>query len=159
MQPVTAELAVAPAYAFLGTVAIVHARSEPTLGGYSLTELRAARGNQAPLHSHDHDDEGFYVLEGELRLHVGPGTLCLGPGQCAVAPRSVPHTFVVESEQARWLVVSNGGFDRFVGEIGQPLADAEQPCAGVEPPPVERILEVAAGHGIQILGPPGTLPS
>lgn len=114
--------------------------------------------NQPPLHSHDHDDEGFYVLEGEVRLHVGPDTLCLGPGQCAVAPRGVPRTSVVESERATRLVTSNGGFDRHVREIGAPLADADQ-SLDVELPPMERILEIATAHGIQILGPPGTLPS
>jgi hypothetical protein len=54
--------------------------------------------------------------------------------------------------------MSNGGFDRFVREIGQPLTDAAQ-SPEAELPPMERILEVSAAHGIQILGPPGTLPS
>lgn len=158
MQPLTSEPAVAPAYAFFGTTAIVRARSEQTMGEYSVTELRTVKGNQSPLHSHDRDDEGFYILEGEVRLHAGPDTVCLGPGQCAVVPRGVPHTYVVESEHAAWLVLSNGGFDRFVREIGQPLIDASQPLADVEPPPMERIIDVSAAHGIEILGPPGALP-
>lgn len=158
MQPSASESALAPAYAFFGTTAIIHARSKQTHGMYSLVELRAPMGNQPPLHLHDHDDEGFHVLEGQVRVHIGPDTLCLGPGQCAVAPRGIPHTYVVESEWATWLVVSNGGFDRFIREIGEPLEDAEEQ-RDVELPPMERILEVSAANGIQILGPPGTLPS
>jgi mannose-6-phosphate isomerase-like protein (cupin superfamily) len=162
MQSNTAEAIVAPAYAFFGTVAIVQARSEQTAGTYSLVEIRALKGNQPPLHCHDRDDEGFYVLEGEVRLHVGAHTLCLGPGQSAVAPHGVPHTYVVESEHARWLVISNAGFDRFVQELGEPLTDAEPDLAQAfhaAPPPMERVLEVFAAHGIELLGPPGTLPS
>ena len=162
MQPIAAEPTLAPAYAFFGTVAVVQAASEQTAGAYSLIEMRAGKGNQPPLHSHDRDDEGFYVLEGEVRVHVGPDTLCLGPGQCAVAPRGVPHTYVVESDRARWLVMSNGGFDHFVRDLGEPLADAEadvEQALEVQPPPMERILEVFAAHDIQLLGPPGTLPS
>jgi mannose-6-phosphate isomerase-like protein (cupin superfamily) len=157
VQPTASEPTIAPAYAFFGTTAIVQASSEQTNGEYALIEIRTVRGNQPPLHSHDRDDEGFYVLEGEVRLHVGPDTLCLGPGQCAVAPRGIPHTYVVESERATWLVTSNGGFDRYIREIGEPLADADQ-SLDVELPPMERILEISTAHGIQILGPPGTLP-
>jgi quercetin dioxygenase-like cupin family protein len=109
MHPIAAQPTAAPAYAFFDTVAIVRATSEQTMGHYSLLEIRSHRGQQPPLHSHDHDDEGFYVLDGEVRLHVGPDTICLGPGQCAVAPRDIPHTYVVESERATWLVASNGG--------------------------------------------------
>ena len=161
MQSIAAEpTTVAPAYAFFGTIAIVRAASEQTTDAYSLVEMRSGKGNQPPLHSHDRDDEGFYVLEGEVRVHVGPDTLCLGPGQCAVAPRGVPHTYVVESERARWLVSSNGGFDRFVRELGEPLADADSELAlDGEPPAMERVLEVFAAYDIQLLGPPGTLPS
>jgi len=128
------------------------------MGAYSLIGIRTVKGNQPPLHSHDHDDEGFFVLEGEVGLHVGPDTLCLGPRQCAVAPRGIPHTYVVESERASWLVMSNAGFDRYIRGTGEPLADAEEPL-DVELPPIERILEISTAHGIQILGPPGTLPS
>jgi quercetin dioxygenase-like cupin family protein len=162
VQPIAAEPTLAPAYAFFGTVAVVQAASEQTAGAYSLIELRAVKGNQPPLHSHDRDDEGFYVLEGEVRVHVGPDTLCLGAGQSAVAPRGVPHTYVVESERARWLVISNAGFDHLVRDLGEPLADAEadvEQALEAQPPPMERILEVFAAHDIQLLGPPGTLPS
>jgi quercetin dioxygenase-like cupin family protein len=158
MHPIAAQPTAAPAYAFFDTVAIVRATSEQTMGHYSLVEIRSQIGQQPPLHSHDHDDEGFYVLDGEVRLHVGPDTICLGPGQCAVAPRDIPHTYVVESERATWLVASNGGFDRYVTEIGAPLNHPGQPL-DVKLPPMERILEVSAAHGIQILGPPGTLPA
>jgi mannose-6-phosphate isomerase-like protein (cupin superfamily) len=160
VQSTSTDAAIAPAYAFFGTTAIVQAASEQTGGAYSLIEMRSTKGNQPPLHSHDHDDEGFYVIEGEVRVHAGPDTLCLGPGQCAVAPRGVPHTYVVESDQARWLVTSNGGFDRLLRELGEPLPDADTgPTHELQPLPTERILEAFSAHHIQLLGPPGALPS
>jgi quercetin dioxygenase-like cupin family protein len=122
----------------------IHAATDETGGAYCLLEVRAPAGDQPPLHRHRADDEGFYVLEGALRLHVGRETLHLGPGEFALAPRGVPHTYLVESDTpARWLTTSNGGFDRFVQAV---IANPQ------------RFDDLAAEHGIDLLGPPGTLP-
>lgn len=152
------EQAIAAAYSFMGGRAIVKATSEQTGGSYCVLELHGVKGDQPPLHVHERDDEGFYIIDGELRLHVGADTLCLGPDSCAVAPRGVPHTYLVESPHARWLVTSNARFDHYVRELGQPLADPADPVIA-DLPPLERILEASAAHGIEILGPPGTLPN
>lgn len=144
---------------FLNNLAVVHARSEATRDSYGLVELMGASGDTPPLHVHQNDDEGFYVVEGALRLHVGGDTLDLGAGDFALAPRGVPHVYVVESETpARWLGTTNAGFDRFVLEVGVPATERVLPTDPHIPDPQE-LTEIAARHGIQILGPPGTLPS
>lgn len=128
---------------FLGG-GVIHATSDQTGGAYCLLEVHAPPGDQPPLHLHRADDEGFYLLEGALRLHVGPRTISLRPGDFALAPRRVPHTYLVESDTpARWLNTSNGAFDRFV------LAVTDDPG---------RFADLAAEHRIDILGPPGALP-
>src|SRR2546423_15520140 len=106
---------------FLHNLALVHARSEDTGGDYAVLELTGAPGDMPPLHVHPHDDEGFYVLEGALRLHVGDDVVHLQPGGFALAPRGVPHVYVVESEgPARWLATSHGGLGRLILEGGVP---------------------------------------
>jgi mannose-6-phosphate isomerase-like protein (cupin superfamily) len=47
----------------------------------------------APWHVHHADDEGWYVLEGVLRIHRGDEDLELGPGCAAIVPRGIPHTY------------------------------------------------------------------
>ncbi|RMH13255.1 MAG: cupin domain-containing protein [Gemmatimonadetes bacterium] len=42
-------------------------------------------------HSHEHEDEFFLVVAGELTIHLRDGALTLGPGQCAVVPAGVEH--------------------------------------------------------------------
>jgi mannose-6-phosphate isomerase-like protein (cupin superfamily) len=42
-------------------------------------------------HKHDHEDEYFQVLEGELLLDLEGRTLTLAPGQAVVVPRGAPH--------------------------------------------------------------------
>lgn len=42
-------------------------------------------------HSHQHTDELFLVLAGELTIQLRDGDVTLGPGQLYVAPRGVEH--------------------------------------------------------------------
>jgi quercetin dioxygenase-like cupin family protein len=144
---------------FLHNRAVIRARSDQTDGAYAIVELTGAPGDMPPLHVHTHDDEGFYVLEGALRLHIGPAdVLHLRPGEFALAPRGICHTYVVESERpARWLTISNGGFDRFVEELSVPARYSGLPDEPEMPPPDE-LAHVSERHGIVILGPPGALP-
>jgi quercetin dioxygenase-like cupin family protein len=58
-------------YWFLDTLVRVHVRGEDTGGRYGAVEYEAPPGHQPPPHVHRDDDEGFYVIEGELTLWVG----------------------------------------------------------------------------------------
>jgi len=60
--------------------------------GHAMVEMLAPPGDQPPLHRHHDEDEGFYVLEGELSLWAGDEHVVLRAGQFANAPRGVPHT-------------------------------------------------------------------
>ena len=134
---------------FLHNEIVVHVPSEATGERFTLVECTGPAGDQPPLHVHHADDETFYVLAGRMRFWLAGGT-CVeaGPGECVLAPRGIPHTYRVESpEGARWLVAcAPGGFDRFVTS------------AGADPTPGE-LTALAAEIGVEILGPPGALPS
>ncbi len=77
-----------------------------------VTELVMRPGEEPPLHVHKNEDEWFYVLDGELTVHVG-GENYGGPaGSFVCLPRGIPHTFSVESPTARFLVLNTpGGFE------------------------------------------------
>jgi quercetin dioxygenase-like cupin family protein len=142
---------------FLENVATIHLASDETLSGFSIVEMEGAQGNQPPLHSHRDDDEGFYVLDGKLRVWVGDRLLELEQGDYALAPHGIPHTYRVESGSARWLATSTDGFDRFVAAVGVP-AEGERLPDPDDPDP-ERLAAIAAEHRIDLLGPPGALPA
>ncbi len=127
---------------------------------YALIEMHTPPGDQPPLHVHRDEDEGFYVLEGELCLWAGEERILLRPGQFANAPAGVPHTYRVTSEErARYLVTSpTGQFGRFVQAFGEPAGRRELPVLE-GPPDAERLGRLAAEHGIDLLGPPGMLPA
>lgn len=143
---------------FIDNLVRVHADGELTSGAYCLLEFAGRRDDMPPLHRHRREHELFHVLEGRLRLFVPGEAIELEPGASFLAPRDVPHAYRVESELARWLVsCSPAGFERFVGEVGEPAAVEELPPLG-RPNDAGALAAAAAGYGIEILGPPGELP-
>jgi mannose-6-phosphate isomerase-like protein (cupin superfamily) len=126
---------------------------------YSLVEEVALHGDMPPLHVHHDHDEVFYVMSGRLSLHLPGSSVDFAAGEATFAPRGVPHTYRVESDEgARWLVsTTSGQFAAFVAEVSSP-ADGD----GYAPPdtiPDPGVLAAAAARaGIEVLGPPGALP-
>jgi quercetin dioxygenase-like cupin family protein len=122
---------------------LAHMRGSHTNDRFALTEVIAPSGDMPPLHVHRRDDETLYVLDGELTLYVGDDVIAAGPGVCVHAPRNVAHTYEVTSAgSARWLIVSSpAGFETLIERMGTM--------------PAERLF---VDYGIEVLGPPGTLP-
>ena len=126
----------------------VHISGSDTDGSFALLESTGPAGDHTPLHVHHHDDEAFYVLEGEVTLWAGDETHVLRAGESAFALKGVPHALRVGDAPARWLVTSTpAGFEAFVRAV-----------AATAPGP-EELTRIAAEHGIEILGPPGMLPA
>jgi quercetin dioxygenase-like cupin family protein len=140
---------------FLGT-AVRFLASCDDGDGVSVIESVGPEGDSPPLHVHSTEDELFHVLEGELRLRVGDEELTLTAGEAARAPRDVPHSYRVESRQARWLVTTaRGDFERFVRTLVRPAeADGLPPQVPPTPEEIELVAAVGARHGIQLVGPP-----
>lgn len=143
---------------FIDNLAYVHLDSTQTREAFALVELLGRRGDMPPLHVHSRDDETFYVLDGELKLHLGDQEIRLTAGQAALAPRGVPHAYRVESETARWLTINSpAGFERFLRAAGTPAPSEQLPPPG-RPLDPAALARSAAEQGIEIIGPPGTLP-
>jgi hypothetical protein len=122
----------------------------------AVIEHLAPQGFGSPLHVHHREDEWFYVLEGELTFWVGGETIDAPAGSFVYGPRDIPHTFVVASEQARFLLVTEpAGFEGFMRAFGEPAATPTLPPPSSTPPDFERLGALAAEHGMEILGPPG----
>lgn len=140
---------------FAGGLVTIKASAEATLGGAFIYEHLAPQGDGPPLHVHHREDECFYVLEGELTLWVGGQVIEARAGSFAFGPREVPHTYVVPSPGARFLVVTEpAGFEGFVRSLAEPAQTRTLPPAA-DLPDRERVQAAAAEHGIDILGPPG----
>jgi quercetin dioxygenase-like cupin family protein len=59
-----------------------------------------------PLHVHPHQDETFYVLEGEFIAEVGGKRFNLHPGDSVIGPRNVPHVWACVGTGAGKLIIA-----------------------------------------------------
>ena len=149
MQTTTSAPISAEEVLFLGARCRILATSENTGGAYGLVDMiEVPAGDMPPLHIHHTHDEGFLLLDGELSLFLPDREIALRPGEFVLAPRGVPHTYQVGEAPARWLVLSTPpAFEQFVEDV-----------AALEEVTPETLTRSAAAHGIEILGPPGTMP-
>src|SRR5581483_6235891 len=135
---------------FFGMLAEVKASAADTAGQYTLVEVSAPPGLEAPLHVHYTEDEGFYVLEGNVAVVVGGETVELAAGQHAFGPRDVPHRFSVGRDGARMLwVLTPGGFENLLEEASVPAETPTVPPASVRPP--DNVAEIIQRHGNEVL--------
>lgn len=141
---------------FLGSHVSIKASAETTAGRVAVIEHLTPRGLGSPLHVHHREDEWFYVIEGELTVWVGGRVINAPAGSFVYGPRDIPHTFMVSSETARYLLVTEpGDFAGFMRKLAEPASEPVIPPPATEPPDVAALAQVAAEYGIEILGPPG----
>jgi quercetin dioxygenase-like cupin family protein len=141
---------------FFGGLTTIKASGEQTSGRVMVTENLAPRGAGSPLHVHHREDEWFYVIDGELTLWLDGETIAAPAGSFVYGPQGIPHTFVVSSERARFLLVTDpAGFEGFTRALAEPAARLEIPPPPTEAPDLERLAAVAGSFGIDIIGPPG----
>jgi quercetin dioxygenase-like cupin family protein len=110
-------------YEFGGATFTVKASGADTEGRVGVMEQSGPPGLAIPPHTHDGEDEMFYVLEGELRGFCGEERFTASAGAFLFLPRDVEHGFeVVGDRPARALtIVGPARFDALVAEQGRRL--------------------------------------
>jgi quercetin dioxygenase-like cupin family protein len=141
--------------AVVGDVYRFLATGEDTNGKYALFEALVGPGGGPPPHVHSREEEGFYILEGEITFTVNGERMVSTAGMFANMPVGTPHSFKNENDKpARMLIsVAPAGLEQMFFEVGVPLAEGTTTA----PPPtkdeIEKLLAVAPRYGIEILVP------
>ena len=138
----------------------VLAGSEQTDRRFGLLEMVAPKGREPSRHLHYTDDEGFYVLEGELTFYVGEKTYAAGPGTFVFLPHGVPHSYTFQTDSVRMLsIIAPGGLERHFRDprFSVPAEGTRMPAPGGAPDPelLEAMAEDLASYGTEVVGPPG----
>ena len=132
------------------------ATADETDQAFTLFEELSQRGKATPLHAHPEADETFWVIDGEIVVHVNGAEHVVARGGVASVPRGVPHALMVTSETARVLTLVTPGcrpLELFFREVGEPATTRSLPPS--VPLPMERLRAAAMRHGsVAILGPP-----
>ncbi|GLY71511.1 quercetin 2,3-dioxygenase [Amycolatopsis taiwanensis] len=131
----------------------VKASGEQTGGRFSLLEQTAAKGAATPLHIHPHDDETFYVLEGDLTFFLdGQSPISATTGSFVHISGTTKHALQVDSEIARVIDITTPRHESFLRAAG--VAAEGRALPPRVPPDMERLTAAAREYGVEILGPP-----
>jgi quercetin dioxygenase-like cupin family protein len=84
-------------------------RGEQSGGAVTAFETVVASGQGPPLHTHAHEDETLYVLDGEVRFKIGDDMHAGGAGSFVFVPRAFTTI----------------GAEVGMAVVGRPLADAD----------------------------------
>jgi mannose-6-phosphate isomerase-like protein (cupin superfamily) len=142
---------------FLDTLVSVAVSHDDSEDGVSVIESVMPRGDSPPLHVHHAEDEIWHIQEGEFRFRIGDRDVTAGPGDTVLGPRGIPHTYRIESERGRCLVITSGGdFERFVRAFSRPAETDGLPAPSGPPTPeaAEALGAAAMEYGIELVGPP-----
>jgi quercetin dioxygenase-like cupin family protein len=142
--------------AIVGDVYRFLATGKETNGKYALWEAFVSPGGGPPPHVHSREEEGFYVLEGEIAFTVNGERLVAKPGMFANMPVGTPHSFKNESSQpARMLIsVAPAGLEQMFFECGVPLTEGATTALPPTKDEIDRLLAIAPKYGIEIRLPP-----
>jgi quercetin dioxygenase-like cupin family protein len=128
------------------------AEGEDTSRSYALWEAVVPPGGGPPPHIQSREDEGFYVLEGEISFVADGQRVVARKGTFLNVPRGVLHTFKNEGDSdARMLIlVAPAGMEKMFEEAGTVVTG---PSARPSPPTsveMEKMVSVAPKYGIEI---------
>jgi len=132
------------------------ATAEETRGQFALIEATTRKGNVPPRHTHHREEETFYVLEGEMSISVGDRTIKAMPGTVVCLLRDVAHSFTIESEQLRMLILlTPAGLEGWFKEFSVPAPAMTLPPPAAEAPysEIQRMLDVSTQYGLEFVLP------
>lgn len=132
------------------------AEKDDTNGAFSIIDATLEPGNEPPPHVHLHEDELFYVLEGEFDVYVGDEAFNVKTGECVFMPRLKPHGFAIRSPRLHILTLfAPGGLEQAFKKMNQPAERLEMPT-GMETyakADLTETVKVLTQYGIRILTP------
>jgi mannose-6-phosphate isomerase-like protein (cupin superfamily) len=134
-----------PCITYGGQVINLKVTAAESGGEVMIMEDAIAAGGGPPLHVHERENEGYYVLEGEFEFVCGDDRVTGGPGTFVFATRGVPHRYrnIGASTGRMLFTFTPAGIEAFFTELGN------------EPDLTrERMAEIMRTHGIMLVPEP-----
>ena len=138
--------------AVVGDVYRFLAVGEDTDGRYALWEASVPPGGGPPPHVHSREEEGFYVLEGEITFVIGDKRFVAGAGTFANMPVGTQHSFTNETDRpAKMLIsVAPAGLEQMFFEVGRPVPQGATAASPPTKDEIDMLLAAAPRYGIEI---------
>jgi mannose-6-phosphate isomerase-like protein (cupin superfamily) len=138
--------------AVVGDVYRFLATGDDTNGKYAIWEAVVPPGGGPPPHVHSREEEGFYILEGEVTFRIGEERVVATAGMFANMPVGTPHSFKNESNRPMKMLISiaPAGLEQMFFEVGVPVAQGATTAPSPAQAEIEKFLQIAPRYGIEI---------
>ena len=135
---------------YLGHLITSLAEGAETAEQLSAVEATIRKGAEPPPHLHTREDEAFYILDGHFTFTVGDRTIDGPPGTFVWLPRGLPHTFEVDADGARALILAlpGGHLESMFRPFSEPAGALVLPSPP-QNPPYDEILALDAQLGVE----------
>jgi len=152
MKPIIRRSQQGRTVSLVGDVYRFLATGEDTNFKYTLIEALVSPGGGPPPHVHSREEEGFYILEGEIAFTIDGKRVVATPGMFANMPVGTPHSFKNETNKpAKMLAtVAPAGLEKMFMEIAVPLAEGATTALPPTKEDIEKLLVIAPKYGIEI---------
>jgi quercetin dioxygenase-like cupin family protein len=146
-----------PTYSMVGDRYTLLLTGEQTAGAYAVVEAFVPPGGGPPAHVHRREDEAFLVVEGEFVFNLGGKRVRLTAGGFIFGPRGVPHAFKSVGPTAGRMIITvlPAGVERSIAAIGTRLPGREDAPIPPTPEHMDRVAQLAASYGVEIVPGPG----
>jgi mannose-6-phosphate isomerase-like protein (cupin superfamily) len=151
-QPTLRTLAEGRTIAVVGDVYRFLATGDDTNGKYAIWEAIVPPSGGPPPHVHSREEEGFFILEGEITITINGERVVATAGMFANMPVGTPHSFKNESAKAAKMLISvaPAGLEKMFFEFGVPLPEGSTTALPPTKEEIEKLLAVAPRYGIEI---------
>jgi quercetin dioxygenase-like cupin family protein len=128
---------------------------DETGGSYGLWEAIVPPGGGPPPHLHRNEEEGFYVIDGQVTVYADGMEIDAAAGSFVHMPRGSKHWFKNNSDtNAKMLVlVAPGGMEAMFQETGRPVENRNAPIPPLSDEEKQKILRAAPKFGIEVQKP------
>jgi quercetin dioxygenase-like cupin family protein len=127
-------------------------QGEHTAGRYAMWEAIVYPGGGPPPHLHQREDEGFYVLEGELSFFTPEASFKAVSGHYVHLPVGGRHWFWNETDQpVRVLIFAiPAGLEKMFAQVGTRVRAMDAPRSLPNPDEKRLLGEIAGSYGLEI---------
>jgi mannose-6-phosphate isomerase-like protein (cupin superfamily) len=140
-----------------GDIYTLLAAAAETGGDYIALEALVPPEGGPPLHVHHNQIETFYILEGEMEMTLGDQVYEAKAGDFIHVSKDTPHKFQNRSRTTTKMIftfVPAGDIEEFFRESFKETTDRNPPLEALTDEFIQRMIESANRHDIEILPPP-----
>ena len=127
-------------------------QGEHTAGRYAMWEAIVYPGGGPPPHLHQREDEGFYVLEGELSFFTPEASFKAVSGHFLHLPLGGRHWFRNETDRpVRVLIfVIPAGLEKMFAQVGTRVVSMDAPLSLPNSDKAKLLGEIVSSYGLEI---------